>query len=267
MAATKKSQAEILREHINFKFDNNFNYSTKENRSFDVKEIMQKYKKLVNTDYKKLQTHHFKILQDVMKKRKIDPRTMGLAKKIPKFVPPSSFEPTITPKPQEVTAPPPSRAPLGYQQVPTAGYPPQVAPQKEPFIKFTPIGVAATFNAGYLGLKAFFPYAKDMSEAQQQSLGEMWTPIFNKYLPEKWEIVLAVVATIGIFGGLVAEGRREQKKKEPKEKIEPPPTKSEPKKEAPQETPGTETLSDQDQKDKDESEKISKLDGKDKWEA
>lgn len=263
-----KSQADIIRDHINFKFDQNFDYSKKENRSLDVKDMQAQYKKLLTTNYTKLKAHHGKILKEVLLKRKIDPRTIGLSKKIPKFVPPSSMQANIQPKPQEVTAPPPSRTPMGYQQAaPPAGYPPQVAPQAEPFIKFTPIGTAATFNAFYMGLEAFFPYAKAMSAEQQQALGEMWTPIFNKYLKEKWEIILAIVATVGIFGGNIAQGRREQKKKEPQKKIEAPPTKSESKKEAPQETPATETLSEQEQKDKLESERIKKLDEKDKWEA
>ena len=262
----KKSQAQIIRDHINFKFDSSFDYSTKENRALDVKEIQEKYKKLVVEDYNKLKSHHAKILQEVMKKRKIDPRTMGLSKKIPRFTPPTSLDATITPKPQAVGT---TGAPIQYSstgQQTTMPIPTSPQPFQEPFIKFSETGTAATFNAFYMGIKAIFPYAKDLAPDQQKALGEMWTPIFNKYLSEKMEIVLAVIATVGIFGGQIASGRRESKKNEPKEKLEDIGKQKTETKEAPK----TETkapLSSQEEKDKAESEKIAKLPDDDKWNA
>lgn len=263
----KKSQAQIIRDHINFQFDSSFDYSTKENRALDVKAIQEKYKKLVVEDYNKLKSHHAKILQEVMKKRKIDPRTMGLSKKIPRFTPPTSLDAKITPKPQAVGTGAPIQ-PQATAQTPTTPMTtmPQV-PIQEPFIKFSETGTAATFNAFYMGIKAIFPYAKDLAPDQQKALGEMWTPIFNKYLSEKMEIVLAVIATVGIFGGQIASGRREFKKTEPKEKLEDVgKPKTETKIEAPKETTVT-PLSSQQEKEKIESQKISKLDAKDQWEA
>ena len=263
----KKSQAQIIRDHINFQFDSSFDYSTKENRALDVKAIQEKYKKNVVSDYNKLKSHHAKILQEVMKKRKIDPRTMGLSKKIPRFTPPTSLDPTITPKPQPVGSGAPIQSTTeqttATQQLATVPAPTQF---QEPFIKFSETGTAATFNAFYMGIKAIFPYAKDLAPDQQKALGEMWTPIFNKYLSEKMEIVLAVIATVGIFGGQIASGRRESKKNEPKEKIEnigkP---KTETKKQTTQEK--APVPSGQDEKDKLESEEISKLPDDEKWTA
>ena len=267
MVAEKKSQAQIIRDHINFKFDSSFDYSTKENRALDVKEIQEKYKKLVVEDYNKLKSHHAKILQEVMKKRKIDPRTMGLSKKIPRFTPPTALDPKITPKPQAVGT---TGAPVQYAAtVPSESVTGAITPQvpfQEPFIKFSETGTAASFNALYMGIQAIFPYAKDLKESQQKALGEMWTPIFNKYLSEKMEIVIAVIATVGIFGGQVASGRRESKKNEPKEKIEDVgKQKTETKTETPKEK--TPIPSSQDEKDKSESKEISKLADRDKWEA
>ena len=219
--AEKKSQSEIIREHINNQFDTKYDYSTKQNRSNDVKIIAKNYKGQVIEKYEALKSHHAKILKEVMQKRQLDPRTFGLSKKIPKFTPPNNLDPTITPKPQSITPPPSpatSTGPISQGQAPFQTTVPIPEPQ---FIKFDPKGVAATWNALYLGAKSIFsPYATDLTEEEKQSLGEMWTPIFNKYLSEKMEIVVCFIATAGVFAPHIIEGRRISKKQKNKDSVE-----------------------------------------------
>ena len=267
----EKSQAQIIRDHINFQFEQNYNYSTKENRALDVKEIMKKYRKLVSTNYTKVKQHHAKLLKEVMILRKIPPQTMGLSKKIPTFTPPHSLDAKITPKPQSVGSipAPQTGAPFQYQQTvttPQGTVPVQGAYQVQPpFIKFSEKSVAATFAALYLPLKTAFPEAENLTDEEKLSLGEMWTPIFNKYLSEKMEIVMCFIATAGIFGMKIATARIKSKAKKPKEKLETKEEKSETKTEAPAEENSKPTT--QEEIDAEESGKISKLDGKSQWES
>ena len=168
------------------------------------------------------------MLQDCLKKSGIDPRSYGLKRnQFPTFH--SNIQADITPKPQQVTTTQLTSTEAPFQQTSPTPTPqgtiPQVAPTIEPkFIVFSEKGTAGTLNGLYLGLKAFFPYAKDLSEEEQRALGEMWTPIFNKYLSEKMEIVLAIIATVGIFGSKITiahklkkEKQQEQNKKEKEE--------------------------------------------------
>ena len=218
--AEKKSQSEIIREHINNQFDTKYDYSTKQNRSNDVKIIAKNYKGQVIEKYEALKSHHAKILKEVMQKRKLDPRTFGLSKKIPKFTPPDNLDATITPKPQSITQTQPQQTSPGTGAPFSPGQSQMITPEPQ-FIKFEPKGVAATWNALYLGAKSIFsPYATDLTEEEKLSLGEMWTPIFNKYLSEKMEIVVCFIATAGVFAPHIIEGRKISKQQKNKQSVE-----------------------------------------------
>jgi len=255
----KKSQSEIIRDHINAQFEAKYDYSTKYNRSNDVKIIMKKHGKAINVSYDKMKSHHAKLLKEIMKKRKLDPRTFGLSKTIPKFNVTSTLQSQITPKPQAATQTiPQTPTQTGQQPTQQQGTTQQIPIPEPQFIKFDVAGVSATWNALYLGSKSIFaPLATDLSESEKRSLGEMWQPIFNKYLNEKMEIVVTLVATMGVFAPHIVQGRRLAKKEKVKEKIE----------EIGKEKKETKAPLTQTQEDKEKSESIKKLKGEDSWNA
>jgi len=254
----EKSKSDLLREHISRKLDSNFDYSTLSNKKIDLLEFM-KLNKVPEKQYGTLYQLHNKMLKDVLKKKNIAPESIGLSARKPSVRSSTTIQPTITPKPQQSSAPIQSTTET-TSQVSSTG---QVQPMVMIPETYSKESVKAVFHALFIGVKQFAKEAEDLSEAELESLGELWKGIFNKYLHDKGEIIIAVVATAGIFIPKLAKGR----KKKTQEKIEKKEEKPEaPKTEAPKETNSKNPIS-QTEIDKTKSEEIKKLEGDEAFDA
>lgn len=256
----KPSQSDLIRSHISSKLDQNYDYSSLSNKRLDIDEFCKAHNITNPKIIKNIGKLHNKMLKDVLNKRNISPASVGLEKRIPSMRGEGGIDATIEPKPQQSKAPITTQDP---KQQPTTTT--QTGLQTQPIIPVVQVfdeeGVKATVHAFYLGIASFFPDAEDLSAQEQTSLGKMWTPIFNKYLSEKMEIIITVVATAGMMIPKLNRARKLNKAKQPKDKIETKEEISETKKtETPKEsTPEIKDLSEQDAKDKVESDKISKM--------
>jgi len=208
--SAEPTKSDLLRSWISKKLDSHFDYSTNSGRNTDLHEFAKVHK---IKDLKNLTQLQNKLLKEQLKRRGLSPASIGFSKRIPQIRSGGGLSPTITPKPQE------SIAGTTDQQTETqtsqTGQGEQV-PQIQPIVQtYSSEGVKATFHGLYLGIKQLAPEAEDLSPAELQSLGELWTPIFNKYLSEKAEILVCIIATAGIFIPKLAKGRKKKKEKTP----------------------------------------------------
>lgn len=205
--SAETTKSDLLRSWISKKLDSNFDYSTHSNRNTDLHEFVKVYK---IKDSKNLTQLQNKILKEQLKKRGLSPASLGFQKRVPQIRSGGGLSPTITPKPQESRQGSPDQKQDQTKQDTTQ---PQ---QLQPIVQtYSSEGVKATFHGLYLGIKQLVPDAEDLSQTELQSLGELWTPIFNKYLSEKAEIIICIIATAGIFIPKLAKGRKKKVEKTP----------------------------------------------------
>jgi len=222
--AKKQSLADLLRNHINQKLGENFDYSLAINRKQDIqlfydsnKTNLEKKQNIVS-----IRPSHVKILEECMKHKGIDIAVLGKKTHAPKFS--GDLNPTITPMPQagQVDTAPKTKTPVGQMvATPQAGAgvitPQGVIVQQAPPI-FDNESVSATLNAVFLMFRFSYPDLELLTKEEKDSLGKVWLPAFNKYLTENWALIgVPIFATAGIFLPKLIEARKKKKLRQSKE--------------------------------------------------
>jgi len=175
MGKETPSLADTLRNWINQKLDENYDYSLASNRKMDLANFVSANPKL-KTDKIKARPSHDRVLTNLLKLRGIDPRVLGRKVKAPKYYG-SDLAAKITPEPQAGAVEPKKET---EQKIhagvsTTAGVTPQV-PQM--YMNFTEDGVAASFNALFLMFRLDYPDLELLTENEKKALGTMWLPAF-----------------------------------------------------------------------------------------
>jgi len=204
----EKSQADTLRDHLNLKLDQKFDFSQSSNVTADIKSFNEQNKSR-NWTEPSVRASYNRLLQQLAKNRGVTLEHLGKKTKRPKFN--KKLQAAITPKPvgDIGTTGKPTE---GQAQAPQAG---QVAAPPSQWINFDSEGVAATFNAFYLMLRITYPELEALSPEEKQSLGKMWLPAFQKYLTENWAFIgVPLIATIGMMLPKIAEARKKKKSRE-----------------------------------------------------
>jgi len=205
----KKSLADLLRNHIREQLAHNYDYSLKSNRKADIEIFIQRNQKDLDkkNTYTTIRPSHDKILDEQLKNKGIDPKSLGRVSKKPHFN--SDLKPNITPEPQAgvVDSSPKKQggtpAPVGQ-----AGVVP-VVPET-----FDTKAVSASINSLYLMLRTVYPDLELLSDEEKDSLGSLWKSAFNKYLTDNFaEIIIPLMATFGIFAPKILEARKKKKLK------------------------------------------------------
>lgn len=208
------SQADLIREDIEKKLKDNYDYSKSSFKQKAVNEFVSSNPEL-NTTFEKAKKSYYKILKEFEKSEGI--QVASNKKKVLKVKSQmihGDMDSTISPVPQQV-----AQSQLINQNA------------MNPNETSTPMlvnhdieGVSASINAFYLVIKTIFaPEAELLSDEEKKSLGSIWLPIFNKYLQnEKSIILVAVASSVGIISPKLMKGRKLKKAKEPK-KQEPTP--------------------------------------------
>ena len=227
MVKVKSSLADLLRNHINSKLSESFDYSLAHNRKQDIQNFIDSHQNDLSKEQSNIKTirpSHNKILDDCLKNKGIDPQALGRKSKKPKFS--GDLNPKITPEPQagksDTT---PSKTPVPQQggQAVT----PQVGDTNAP-VNFDEESVGATWQSLVLMFRIAYPDIELLSDQEKTSLGKIWLPLFNKYLTGKYiEIVVPIFATAGILFPKITNARK--KKKLRKETETPEPAKVDPK--------------------------------------
>jgi hypothetical protein len=115
MAKPKPSLADLLRNHVNQKLTENFDYSLATNRKQDIQLFLDQNKN--NLDKKAttgtIRPSHSRALEECLKNKGIDPKVLGKKTHAPKFS--GDLNPTITPMPQTgaVDSAPTAKTPVG----------------------------------------------------------------------------------------------------------------------------------------------------------
>jgi len=213
------SQADLIRQDIERRLAEEFDFSKASNKQIAVKEFVENNPEL-NTTPGKLQKAYYPILKEYAGRKgiKVASRKKQLLKPNPQMIG-GDMEATINPVPQIEN----SQPQIAMNQPSIPGEPQQMMVQHD--IE----GVKASINAFYLVVKSFFaPQAELLSEEEKKSLGSIWLPIFNKYLQnEKSIILVAVASSIGIVAPKLMKGRpkkKEQKKESTQEEKQLDPT-------------------------------------------
>lgn len=206
-----KSQADLLRDHINLKLDQNFDYSQSSNVSADLKSFLEKNKDK-KYNFKAVRPSHSRILNQCLKNRDIDPKSIGRKTKKLRFN--TDLASKITPKPVEgkVDSTTAEKKPPTYYD--KDGKPIAVAQAPIRYEHFDAKGVSASLNAFYLMMRVAYPELELLSEDEKNSLGNMWLPAFQRYLTENWAYIgIPLLATFGIMLPKIAEARKKNKAK------------------------------------------------------
>jgi len=205
--AGKKSLADLLRNHIREQLQQNYDYSLKSNRKADIEIFISRNQ--MNLDKKQtaksIRPSHDKILDEQLKNKGIDPKSLGRVSKKPRFN--SDLNPKITPEPQAGVVDS-SPKPKAGDPIPQGGIVP-VVPET-----FDVKAVSASINSLYLMLRTVYPDLELLSDEEKDSLGALWKSAFNKYLTDNFaEIIIPLMATFGIFAPKILEARKKKKER------------------------------------------------------
>jgi hypothetical protein len=170
----EQSKSEILREWIKTKLDNNYDYSTKDNRTFDFKEFVNSYKEF---DMKKDKPLYLYILKKEAKRRGIDPRTLGL-KPHRRTFPEGDMTGTTT-----IAEAPVRKIPVVKEEkheLENTGNTESTMTQEQD--NFTARSVGLVVKYSYNFLKLIDPFLEGLTQEEQNDFAELWHPAFERYL-------------------------------------------------------------------------------------
>jgi len=206
----EKSQADTLRDHLNLKLDQKFDFSQTSNVTADIKSFCDVNKKRQWTE-PSIRASYTRLLTQIAKNRGITLEHLGKKTKRPKFN--KRLQSTITAKPvgtlEQTTGEPSQQTQkimLDKDGKPIA--------EVRHWENFDAEGVSATLNAFYLLIRVTYPELEALTPDEKTSLGRMWLPAFQRYLTENWAYIgIPFLATMGIMLPKVAEARKKNKAK------------------------------------------------------
>ena len=215
------SQADLLREWIEKKFSENYDYSKSSYKKNDRIAFCKEHPEL-NLTESKVRKHFDKILDEVAKLKGKTPQDIG--KKVPKANPKmvqaqSDMNATIQGVPQAEF--------VGGPQVqqPTQAAPGQSQPN-QPYINpnMSVESVGALVQGGMAGIKAVLPDLELLSDEEKLAAGQILLPPMQRIQDERIQLyVLPLLGLFGIIGpkiGKALNKRRERKAREAREKEE-----------------------------------------------
>lgn len=230
MSEEQKSLSDLLRDHINVKIDEKYDYKQRSSITADIKSFCQKHSTR-KFDEEKIRSSHYKILNQCLKNKGIDPKSMGRLKQRPKFN--KGLASKISAKPTDTSAPMQGKGEKGQaalvkKKIKRIVYDKDGKPigeaEVESFVSqdgtrvyhdwehFDEAGVSATLNAFYVMIRITYPELEALSDEEKKSLGKMWLPAFKRYLSENWAYIgIPFLATMGMMLPKVAAARRLKK--------------------------------------------------------
>lgn len=205
-----KSQADLLRDWINKKLDQKFDFSKSSEVTADIQHFCNAHPNL-KQNVKKLRPSYDRILKECAKNRNLELEHLGKKTKRLKFN--KKLQAKIEPHPVgKVTQTQTQTSTTGTQTPPVVldkdGKPiPQ--PEIHNWQNFDEESVGAAWGAFYSMFGIAYPELKPLSDSKQKSLGKIWLPAFQRYLTENWAILgVPFIATIGLLLPDILEARR-----------------------------------------------------------
>jgi hypothetical protein len=198
------SKSEIFRDWIKIKLDNNYDYSTKDNRTLDFKEFVNSHKEF---DMKADKPLYHAILKKEIRHKGIDPRTFGLTPHRPTF---SGGDMTGT---TTIAPAPVRRVPVVKEEKHELENTDNNASTKtQEQYDFTASSVGLTVKSLFNFLKLMYPFLEELTQEDQDALGQLWLPWFNIYLKGKWAMLaVASLSTIAIMSTKIKDAKQKAK--------------------------------------------------------
>lgn len=213
----KKTQSDLLREHIGLKLDQKYDYSLASNCSADISSFVEKNPdRKFNT--KQVRPNHYKILNQVLKERGIDPKAIGRKTKTLKFN--SDLNANITPNPvqgkvENKNQPDSEQKKIKLDKDGKPITETNAAPPPHNYEHFDAEGVGATFQAFLMMFRIALPEMEGLTPEEKQTLGRMWLPAFQRYLTENWAYIgVPFMGTMGMLLPKIVEARKKHKENE-----------------------------------------------------
>jgi len=230
MSTEEKSLSDLLRDHINEKIDEKYDYKQRSSITADIKSFCSKHPTR-KFDESKIRPSHYKILNQCLKNKGIDPQSIGRGKPRPKFN--KGLASKITAKPTDTSAAMQEKGTTGEaalvkKKIKRIVYDKDGKPigeaEVESFVSkdgtriyhdwehFDEAGVSASINAFYVMIRVTYPELEALTDEEKKSLGKMWLPAFKRYLSENWAYIgIPFLATMGMVLPKVAAARRKKK--------------------------------------------------------
>lgn len=198
----EQSKSEILREWINKQLDNNYDYASKENRSQDFLEFINSHKEF---DIKADKPLYHAILKKEITRKGLDLRAFGLTPQRPDF-PESDMVGANIPIPAIIR-----RKPLNEPKLEENMDDIVPAQTQEP-TNFSVNSVGLTMKMMINFLKLKYPFLESLTKEEQEALGEVWLPIFKRYLEKSWAMWgVAVFSTMSIMSTKIKDAKDKAK--------------------------------------------------------
>ena len=215
------SQADLLREWIEKKFDSNYDYSKSSYKKNDRIEFVKSHPELDTTEAK-IRKHFDKILREVAEQKGKPAEAIGTKK--PKVNSAmigsgSDMQATIQAMPQspQLVGSPTVVSPQVEGQLQSG------MPQINPTLKgnHDVKAVSAALSAFYLVLKTgFAPLAEELTDDEKESLGNLGKPVFDRFFGENEDLVICFLGIGGVMMPKLAKGRKLKKEQQAKERKE-----------------------------------------------
>lgn len=210
--SANKSQADLLRDWINLKLDQKYDYSSSSNITADIKSFCVQKKQ----NEKSVRPSYNRILNQCLKNRNISLDTLGRKTRKPKFN--KSLQSKIEPSPVgEITPTKTGKDEKGVVTTKTIQYydkegRPIITKPVHDWENFDAEGVGATLNAFFIMVRITYPELEALTDEEKKSLGRMWLPAFQRYLSENWAYIgIPFLATMGMMLPKIAAARRVHK--------------------------------------------------------
>jgi len=203
------SQADLIREDIETKISENYDFSKTSFKQQAVNAFIKKNPEL-NTDFDKAKKSYYKILKEFEKQKglQVASNKKRLLKPNPEMLN-NDMETTINPVPQISNQPQLLQPQIVEQQ--------QINPKNKG--NHDEKAVSAALTAFYLVLRTgFAPEAELLSDDEKTSLGKLGKPIFDRFFGENEELIVCFLGIGGVFVPKLAKGRKIKKEKTSKEK-------------------------------------------------
>ena len=213
------SQADLLREWIEKRISEDYDYSKTSYKKNDRITFCKAYPEL-NTSEAKIRKHYDKILKEVGPQKGKTPAEMGIKK--PKVNPAmlnssSDMNGIIEPRPQAEILQPNSP---NQTQIPDQ---PGMNPPGQPYVNpnMTIDSVGALCQGGMAGIKAILPDLELLDDEEKKSIGAILLPPLSRIQDERIQLyLLPILGVLGIIGPKIAKAIKSKKQKNLQKKKE-----------------------------------------------
>lgn len=202
----KLSKSEILRQWINDKLDNQYDYSSVNNRTADFNEFINSHDDFNEKQHKPL--YHY-VLKKELEKRGYNLQACGLS---PNKKQESDMIAVVTPEPQ--SPPMPMIDPENDND--STVHKPKFEPIPEPIeISVKTVGFVCKFVFDLAKLR--YKMMDNLNDEEQEMLGQIWKPVFQRYLVnDQAMLVIAVFCTLAMLSKKAVESKRREKEMQEK---------------------------------------------------